>query len=267
MNKKGFTLIELLAVIVILGIVIAIAIPSINLVITNTRRSAFISDAKMFANAARLKLISGEIKQPTSTRATVVSLELLDLEKGGVKSSYGSNWNFEKNYILIHNEETEEKPKNVYYIAQLDQLGNGIELTEISELTKENIVNQPNILPLGKAPLLGNITGRINKIDDAILNNKLSSVTELRVYTKNPGIHEVKFVTDLILPDNYEIPNQYVEDGQYAVLPILHMVPPGYILPIVWTEKNYSSNAYDPITEDTIIRIILEKTPEPNLPL
>ena len=36
-NKKGFTLIELLAVIVIMGILMAIAIPSINLVITNSR--------------------------------------------------------------------------------------------------------------------------------------------------------------------------------------------------------------------------------------
>ena len=30
MNKKGFTLVELLAVIVVLGLIIAIAVPSIN---------------------------------------------------------------------------------------------------------------------------------------------------------------------------------------------------------------------------------------------
>ena len=60
--KKGFTLIELLAVIVILGIVISIAIPGINLVITTSKKSTFISDGQMFATSARYKLNAEEIK-------------------------------------------------------------------------------------------------------------------------------------------------------------------------------------------------------------
>ena len=39
-NKKGFTLIELLAVIVILGIILVIAIPSISAAILNSRKNA-----------------------------------------------------------------------------------------------------------------------------------------------------------------------------------------------------------------------------------
>ena len=46
-SKKGFTLVELLAVIVILAIILAIAIPSISGVIENSKRNAFESDAKM----------------------------------------------------------------------------------------------------------------------------------------------------------------------------------------------------------------------------
>ncbi len=41
MNKRGFTLIELLAVIVVLGIVLVIAIPSINNIIENSRLDVF----------------------------------------------------------------------------------------------------------------------------------------------------------------------------------------------------------------------------------
>ena len=37
MNKKGFTLIELLAVIIILGIVLLIAVPSVSRIINDTR--------------------------------------------------------------------------------------------------------------------------------------------------------------------------------------------------------------------------------------
>ncbi|MDD4298966.1 MAG: prepilin-type N-terminal cleavage/methylation domain-containing protein, partial [Bacilli bacterium] len=47
MQKKGFTLVELLAVIVILAIILAIAVPGITGLIESTTKSAFASDAKM----------------------------------------------------------------------------------------------------------------------------------------------------------------------------------------------------------------------------
>jgi prepilin-type N-terminal cleavage/methylation domain-containing protein len=47
MKKNGFTLIELLAVIVILAIILAIAVPSISSMIGNAARSSFTSDVKM----------------------------------------------------------------------------------------------------------------------------------------------------------------------------------------------------------------------------
>ena len=46
-NKKGFTLVELLAVIVILAIILAIAIPSITGIISSAKTGAFESDVKM----------------------------------------------------------------------------------------------------------------------------------------------------------------------------------------------------------------------------
>lgn len=52
-NKKGFTLIELLAVIVIMGILMMVAIPSISRVIENSRKDTFVDIAKSYVNAAR----------------------------------------------------------------------------------------------------------------------------------------------------------------------------------------------------------------------
>ncbi|OIJ18370.1 hypothetical protein BKP45_12400 [Anaerobacillus alkalidiazotrophicus] len=53
-NQKGLTLIELLAVIVILGIIAAIAVPSIGGIISKTEDKAIVAEAIQIINAAKL---------------------------------------------------------------------------------------------------------------------------------------------------------------------------------------------------------------------
>ncbi len=77
--KKGFTLIELLAVITILGIVLAIAIPSITSLVDGTTKKAFETNAKMVLNALRLKIIEDNNFDPTTVIETNIQT-LLNLD-------------------------------------------------------------------------------------------------------------------------------------------------------------------------------------------
>ncbi|HWL12669.1 MAG TPA: type II secretion system protein [Ureibacillus sp.] len=61
-NQKGLTLVELLAVVVILGIIAAIAVPSIAGIIDNSKKDAHIANAEQMIGAARLAVAANDVK-------------------------------------------------------------------------------------------------------------------------------------------------------------------------------------------------------------
>ena len=98
-NKKiGFTLIELLAVIIILGIIMMIAIPSIAEYIDYSRRNSYVATARGYLDATRVKINSYEFPFGDREITYWIPIECLNLERGEGKSPYGD---FLEGYAVV----------------------------------------------------------------------------------------------------------------------------------------------------------------------
>ncbi|WP_070327703.1 prepilin-type N-terminal cleavage/methylation domain-containing protein [Exiguobacterium aurantiacum] len=64
-DERGLTLVELLVVVVILGIIAAIAVVAIGGIIENSRKDAMVSDAKQMVSAAKLYTASNPVQADT----------------------------------------------------------------------------------------------------------------------------------------------------------------------------------------------------------
>ncbi|MBB2480640.1 prepilin-type N-terminal cleavage/methylation domain-containing protein [Bacillus sp. APMAM] len=106
-NQKGMTLVELLAVIVILAIVTAIAVPSISGIISKSKDDAQRSNALMIINAAKLAVVSNNdtivnaIKSDNGVSlSTLVSQGYLDAVPQDPDKK-GSTYNGDKSFVKL----------------------------------------------------------------------------------------------------------------------------------------------------------------------
>ncbi|MCH6255985.1 prepilin-type N-terminal cleavage/methylation domain-containing protein [Puniceicoccaceae bacterium K14] len=66
-SKKGFTLVEIMIVVVIIGLLAAMAIPAFDKVRENSRHSAMDNDARQLASAAQQYMLENGVDSATIT--------------------------------------------------------------------------------------------------------------------------------------------------------------------------------------------------------
>ena len=166
-NEKGFTLIELLAVIVILGVIMLIAIPSISSVMTNSRKDSFIRSMDSYIDAVRNMATSGTVKYlPDTSKASVVSLRAVDLEKmtgAEAKSPFDALWQTTDTsteaYVVIWNGGSAASPRYEFYFAGRDMAGNCIPLTREGTAERSDITTGCEITPITEGTTTITING------------------------------------------------------------------------------------------------------------
>jgi len=102
--KKGFTLVELLAVIVILAIVLAIAVPTITGIIANAKKNAFASDANMILKGVDYQLLqdSTYLDDSINKSKLITDLDISAMNYEEITLSYTAD---KKVYIYIKGKE------------------------------------------------------------------------------------------------------------------------------------------------------------------
>ena len=126
MNKKGFTLIELLAVIIILGVLMIIAIPSVTSYIQNSRKSAFTDSGLNYVKSG-INLVNSGNKLRFYDTSTLYLIpagheegkSCISLESGG-QSPFSDTWAYA--YVGV----TYDGTGYTYYFIAEDGAGQGV---------------------------------------------------------------------------------------------------------------------------------------------
>ena len=180
-DKKGFTLIELLAVIVILGVLIAIAIPKVSQYINNSKKKSFAAAGQLFIDSVREDATSEEFPFPINTNdVTIVTLDKANLNKAKDKSSFGGKYIYNKSYVAIINIGTGINPVYDYYFAAQDTKGYAIPLTNEKDLDSSKVMaNAKNKMEVTIQSLCGSEEGLNNMYSNLSgLDNKLTGGEE-----------------------------------------------------------------------------------------
>ena len=175
-KEKGFTLIELLAVIIILGVLMIIAVPSVTKYITNTRKSAYIDTAKQIIGATRNKVNEGKLEMYDTDVTYYIDARCIHTENSLV-SPYGE---FDKAYVIV----TYDGTKYYYYWTSVDETGHGtkkflsfsyLDEEEISTDIKEEDIMEGVGLDLKHYYVI--IDDKCNKSEKQRVTARVSSIT------------------------------------------------------------------------------------------
>ena len=235
-KTKAFTLIELLAVIIILGVLMIIAIPSVTTYISNSRKSSYIDTAKNIAGATRNLVNSGKLEMYDPTVTYYIPVSCIKTENGS-KTPYGE---FTEayvgviydgtgyNYYWISTDSSLQGVGNITAVDKLDvdSISSGIGSSDVAnKIEKTSILGRNKILILNsdcdnwnnELSATNNINENGDFVEDAFIANPIywalqdndsNNVNETLVLSKNEvhGKLEGVFSGDTVFTSSNQVP-------------------------------------------------------------
>ena len=138
MNNKGFTLVELLAMLLVLGILMAIAVPNITGILANNKMNIMKADATKMVDTAKIKFSSvSKAEKPTVGKCVVYALNALN-DSGDISSGpNGGSYEQFNSFVVI----TRRSHKYEYYVRLIEVKDSsiiGMDRIEREKLIEDN---------------------------------------------------------------------------------------------------------------------------------
>ena len=138
MNNKGFTLVELLAMLLVLGILMAISIPNITGILANNKLNVMKADATKMIDTAKIKFSSlRPSEKPKVNECVVFALNALNDSDDISTGPNGGEYLQYESFIVI----VREANKYEYYIRLVEKKGSqklGMDLVKRDVISSGN---------------------------------------------------------------------------------------------------------------------------------
>ena len=184
-NNRGFTLVELLAVILIMGILMLIAVPSISRVVENSRKDIFVDIVKSYTNSVR-QLWASDVITCGNNNTSASGMDdgdyyiLIDtadesrlslLDQGG-KSSWGNR--DVKGYVRVNVSTVNDRKVTKFYVSLTDGM-HGIYDNLANEKEADKLVRGDMLMNLGESSQ-AEILKKIQ--EEPFINGKFTTCSE-----------------------------------------------------------------------------------------
>ena len=143
MKKNGFTLVELLDMLVVLGILMAVAVPNITGILRANKLNVVKSDAIKMMDTAKVKMSTEKkIEKPGVGECVVFALNYLNDSEDITQGPNGGNYLQFDSFVVVTKRTTATGQQYEYYVRLIEEVKGskyfGINLVTRSKLAEEN---------------------------------------------------------------------------------------------------------------------------------